>query len=400
MQAQTNKNNNQWWKIISDLTQIKTTDSTIERKGQLLAMFFALIGLLIIYMLIDNSIHWILYPSPEYTIYILEDIGLAVLFYGLWKLNQSGWVMLAAYLSISICILASIFLAPPDYLEYLMVVFALPIGISSFLISPSSSFFFAALTAIAYIASSILWGYAWNFNLIAILSLFALAFMTWVISWRLEYALNENIKLVSTLQKSNAQIKDAYETTLEGWSLALDLRDKETEGHTQRVTELTVRFARTIGLSEEEITQIHRGALLHDIGKLGVPDTILHKPGSLTEEEFQVMKQHPRYAYGLLYPIHYLRDALDIPCNHHEKWDGTGYPQGIAGEQIPLAARIFAIVDVYDALTNDRPYRKAWEKQKVLQHIKLESGKHFEPRLVEIFLREITKDENKNSAHK
>jgi hypothetical protein len=386
MQALTEKNIKQWRKTISDLTQIKTSDSTIKRKGQLLAMFFAIIGVLIVYIVIDNGIQLILYPSMEYTIYMIQDIGFAALFYGLWKLNQNGRVELAAYLSIFSYILFTVLFTQAKYLEYLMVAFALPIGVSSFVIRPSSSFVFAFFTAIAYITSSIYWGYTWQYNLIAIISLFTLAFMTWVISWRLENTLEENAELVRNLQKSNAQIRDAYETTLEGWSLALDLRDKETEGHTRRVTELTVRLARTIGLSEEELTQIHRGALLHDIGKLGVPDSILLKKGSLNEEEWKLMRQHPRYAYGMLYPITYLRDALDIPCHHHERWDGSGYPQGLVGEQIPLAARIFAVVDVYDALSYDRPYRKGWEKEKVLEYIKEQSGKHFDPQIVEIFL--------------
>jgi hypothetical protein len=372
----------------------------MERKGQLLAMFLALIGVLIAYMLMDNSAHLAFSPNMQYAVYVVQDILFAALFYGLWKLNQSGKVMLVAYLSISIYILATALFAPADYLEYLMVAFALPIGVSSFVIRPSSSFFFASLTAVSCAFSSMYWGYAWEFNMIAFLSLFALAFMTWVISWKLENTIKENISLVANLQKSNAQIRDAYETTLEGWSHALDLRDNETEGHTHRVTELTVRLARALNVSEDDLTFIRWGSLLHDIGKLGVSDSILQKPDNLTEEETQTMQQHPRFAYGLMYPITYLRDALDIPCNHHEKWDGTGYPQGIAGEQIPLSARIFAIVDVYDALLYDRPHRKGWEKEKVMEHIREQSGKHFDPQIVEVFLKEIAKDENRNPSRK
>ncbi|MEA2575140.1 MAG: hypothetical protein QOH93_2438, partial [Chloroflexia bacterium] len=178
----------------------------------------------------------------------------------------------------------------------------------------------------------------------------------------------------------------AYEATLEGWSHALDLRDKETEGHTQRVTEMTVRLAQELGAPEADVVQIQRGALLHDIGKMGIPDSILLKPGPLTEEEWEIMRKHPVYAYELLSPISFLRPALDIPYCHHEKWDGTGYPLGLKGEQIPLAARIFAVVDVYDALSSDRPYRKSWPQDKVLAHIRELSGTHFDPRIVEAFL--------------
>lgn len=166
----------------------------------------------------------------------------------------------------------------------------------------------------------------------------------------------------------------------------MDLRDKETKGHTRRITDLTLKLARLIDLNEAELIHIRRGALLHDIGKMGVPDKILHKPGELTEAEWEIMRQHPAFAYEMLLSIDYLKPALDIPYSHHEKWDGTGYPQGLSGEQIPLAARIFAVVDVWDALTSDRPYRPAWTKEQALGYIKEQSGKHFDPQVVRTFL--------------
>ena len=167
----------------------------------------------------------------------------------------------------------------------------------------------------------------------------------------------------------------------------MDLRDKETEGHTQRVADLTVQLARMMGMSEDKIVHIRRGALLHDMGKMGVPDSILLKPGPLTDEEWIMMRRHPQFAYDMLSPIAYLHPALDIPYCHHEKWDGTGYPRGLKGEEIPLAARIFALADVWDALTSDRPYRKAWPKEKVREHIRAGSGTHFDPQMVEAFLK-------------
>jgi putative two-component system response regulator len=182
------------------------------------------------------------------------------------------------------------------------------------------------------------------------------------------------------------EIAYAYDSTLEGWARALDLRDKETEGHSRRVTELTVRLARSLGMDDDQIIHVRRGALLHDIGKLGIPDRILLKPGKLTEEEWETMKLHPVYAYEWLAPIAYLRPALDIPRYHHERWDGTGYPCGLVGEEIPLAARIFAVVDVWDAMTNDRPYRLALPADEVREHIASQSGRHFDPRVVEAFL--------------
>ncbi|MFT3891069.1 MAG: response regulator [Anaerolineales bacterium] len=189
------------------------------------------------------------------------------------------------------------------------------------------------------------------------------------------------------LQEAHTQLLAAYEATIEGWSHAMDLRDRETEGHCQRVTDLTVKLAGAFGLDNEAIHHIKRGALLHDMGKIGVPDAILHKPDKLTDEEWKIMRKHPQFAYDMLYPIDYLRPALDIPYCHHEKWDGTGYPRQLKNTEIPLAARLFAIVDVWDAVTSDRPYRPAWSKEKALAHIREQSGKHFDPDVVEAFFK-------------
>ena len=195
----------------------------------------------------------------------------------------------------------------------------------------------------------------------------------------------DNSTMFDRLQRSNIDLSVAYDNTIEGWSRAMDMRDKETEGHSQRVTEMSVRIAQQMGIRDEDLVHIRRGALLHDMGKLGIPDSILLKPGKLTEEEWVIMKKHPEYAYEMLYPIDYLHPALDIPYCHHEMWDGTGYPQGLQGEKIPLAARIFAAVDVWDALCSDRPYRPAWPMQKVIDHIRSLSGTHFDPEVVEAF---------------
>ncbi|MBI4279256.1 MAG: PAS domain S-box protein [Armatimonadetes bacterium] len=197
----------------------------------------------------------------------------------------------------------------------------------------------------------------------------------------------DNAVLFDNLQRANADLAVAYDTTLEGWSRALDLRDRATEGHTLRVTEITLRLARAMGMSDHEVVQVRRGALLHDMGKVGIPDAILHKPGPLTAEEWEIMRRHPMYARQLLSPIPYLTPALDIPYRHHEKWDGTGYPEGLRGEEIPLAARIFAVVDVWDALRSDRPYRPAWTDEAARQYIREQAGRHFDPRVAEAFLK-------------
>jgi PAS domain S-box-containing protein len=196
----------------------------------------------------------------------------------------------------------------------------------------------------------------------------------------------DNVLLVDDLRTANRELTNSYDATVEGWSRTLELRDWETKGHSTRVTEMTLLLAQKMGISPEEQVHIRRGALLHDIGKMGVPDSILLKPGPLTAEEWAVMQKHPEYAYELLHPILFLRPALDIPLCHHEKWDGSGYPHGLRGEQIPLAARLFAVVDVWDALRYDRPYRPGWSMNEIRDHISGLSGSHFDPAVVEVFL--------------
>ncbi len=198
--------------------------------------------------------------------------------------------------------------------------------------------------------------------------------------------ITERKKAEKALQDAHNNLQESYQRTIEGWVRALDLRDRETEGHTQRVTELTIKVARTLGFSEEELTHIRRGALLHDMGKMAIPDDILQKPGPLNEVEWERMRRHPMYAYDMLSPIAYLLPSLDIPFCHHERWDGSGYPRGLKGEEIPLVARLFSIVDVWDALSSDRPYRKKMPRWEVVSYLREKSGILFDPKLVDIFL--------------
>lgn len=199
----------------------------------------------------------------------------------------------------------------------------------------------------------------------------------------------DNRETVRSLQRSNVELALAYDATIEGFARALDLREAESAGHTQRVAEMTARLAKALGLDEQTLLHAKRGALLHDIGKLGVPESILQKPGQLTDEEWVIMRKHPQIAYDLLSPVAFLYSALDIPYCHHEKWDGSGYPQGLRGEAIPLAARIFAIADVWDSLASEKPYRSAWLEEKALAYIREQSGRHFDPKVVEAFLKVV-----------
>ena len=193
-------------------------------------------------------------------------------------------------------------------------------------------------------------------------------------------------KLVAEMQeKATTELAQAYDATLEGWSRALELRERETAGHSQRVVQMTLRLAEVFGIKEEDLVHIRRGALLHDIGKLGIPDSILLKPGPLTKEEWEIMRQHPVYSNQLIESIPYLRPALEIPNYHHEWWDGSGYLRRLKGEDIPIAARIFAVVDVWDALISKRPYRPAWSEDQAAQYLREQAGKHFDPRVVQAF---------------
>jgi len=196
----------------------------------------------------------------------------------------------------------------------------------------------------------------------------------------------DNSQLFENLQQANMALSIAYDATIEGWSRALDLRDEETEGHTQRVADMALRLARQMGIGEVELMHVRWGALLHDIGKMGIADQILKKPGPLSEDEWLQMCKHPRSAFDLLSPISYLGRSVDIPYCHHEKWDGTGYPRGLRGEEIPLIARIFTIVDVWDAVSSDRPYRPAWPRERAVQHVLSEKGKAFDPKVVNAFM--------------
>ncbi len=211
---------------------------------------------------------------------------------------------------------------------------------------------------------------------------------TEAIAHQLSLAMQRDALLID-LHTANLDLEDAYDRTIEGWAMALDLRDEDTAGHSQRVTNLTLHLAEHLGLPDQDLHHMRRGALLHDIGKMAIPDAILLKPGKLTDDEFAVIKQHPDHAYNLLKDIPYLRPALHIPHHHHERWDGTGYPDGLTGEDIPLPARIFAVVDVYDALTSDRPYRPAWTHDAAIDHIRAQAGTHFDPRIVDAFLQVV-----------
>jgi putative nucleotidyltransferase with HDIG domain len=209
--------------------------------------------------------------------------------------------------------------------------------------------------------------------------------------------LTERIQAELDRQEVLIRLGQAYEATLQGWARALEMREHETANHSRRVVEYSIRMAVELGIKGSQLVNIRRGALLHDIGKMGVPDSILLKPGSLTPEEWAIMRQHTVFAKTMLSEIEYLRPCITIPYHHHEKWDGSGYPLGLAGEKIPLEARLFAVIDVYDALTHDRPYRLAWTREKAASYLLEQKGSHFDPQVVDLFLKVLDRDEKENN---
>ena len=260
------------------------------------------------------------------------------------------------------------------------LIMALPVLLASFTIRPWAAFPFMIFAIGFYTFLYFCFGRLFQYDFYLIGTLFSMTTGAYVIA--------------SSLNKTIAETAFAYEETIRGWAKALEMRDAETLGHSERVVDMTIKLAKLMRIAERDLIDIRRGVLIHDLGKMAVPDAILSKPGKLTEEEWVIMRKHPEYAHQYLSEVSYLGKALDIPYCHHEKWDGTGYPRGLIGEQIPLHARIFSIVDVWDALISDRCYRDGWSEEKTLAYIREQSGKHFDPQIVPVF-EELIKKQTK-----
>ncbi len=319
-----------------------------------------------------NLFDWIKDPLSEWGGYnvISDVIGLAIMFFLGWA-NQKGFVALSGWL-FGLIVLAYI---PISYslarFNEAFLIMALPVVVSSFIIQPRASFIFAGIIAVSYTLTFFYYRGAFDYESFSLLTMCLLAVGSYLISSILNKAISDSVR--------------AYDETIQGWAKALEMRDSETMGHSQRIVELTLQLARKLGIKGIDLFHMRRGALLHDIGKMGIPDAILHKPGELSDEEWIVMRRHPVYARDYLSNVSHLAAALDIPYSHHEKWDGSGYPQGLKGEEIPFAARIFAVVDVWDALTSNRPYLETWSREQALVYIQEQSGRQFDPRIVEAF---------------
>ncbi|HET9913660.1 MAG TPA: HD-GYP domain-containing protein [Anaerolineales bacterium] len=348
----------------------------LEYRQKLLRVLLIMCFIIIIVLTVINLMEWFNEPLTEWGTYNLVSDGISIsvllfLYYG----NQKGYVSLVGWLFGLIITTTIPTSYSPAELNQTFLIMALPIAISSFVIRPWASFVFTCGLIVFYNVTFFDYPGAFQYDLFSLIALCILSVGSYLTSSILIKAISDTVR--------------AYDETIQGWANALEMRDSETMGHSQRIVELTLTLAKKLGVRDMDLMHIRRGALLHDIGKMGIPDAILHKPGMLTEEEWVVMRKHPVYARDYFSSVSYLTPALDIPYFHHERWDGTGYPQGLKGEEIPLAARIFAVVDVWDALTSDRPYRPAWSKEKTLGYIQEQAGRQFDPRIVEVFVESI-----------
>jgi putative nucleotidyltransferase with HDIG domain len=349
----------------------------LDYRQKLLRVLLVACIIILLGLTIFNLMSWLPVTLIRWEGFSLAaGIAIIVLLILLW-MNQRGHVALVGWI-FCLFVFVSIFVSySPSRFSQALLIMALPVAVSSLIIQPWTSFLFAGLTIMIYMWTYLQSGKVSDLDSISIAALLILTIGAYVVSKILNKSISDSVR--------------AYDETIQGWANALEMRDSETMGHSQRVVNLTLSLARKLGIQGPDLVHARRGVLLHDIGKMGIPDSILHKHGALTEDEWEVMRKHPEYARDYFSGISYLTPAMDIPFFHHEKWDGTGYPHGLQGEHIPLPARIFAVVDVWDALTSDRPYREAWTNAKTLKYIQEQAGKHFDPRVVDIFTRLIEK---------
>lgn len=319
-----------------------------------------------------NIFDWLAPPTFnwEFDNLIMDVVGLSILTVCLW-LNWKGYILLPGWGFILFAFIVGPLSYPVPYFSQSLMLLALPIAISSFITRPWASMPLAGLAVALYTLDYYNYNRSFEYDQLSIFTLGILALGAWLVS--------------NTLNRTVGGVIRGYDETIRGWVAALEMRDSETLGHSERVVELTLKLARSMGVKESDLVNLQRGVLLHDFGKIAVPDAVLRKPGPLSDDEWALMRKHPEHARSYLEKVSFLSPTLDIPYCHHERWDGTGYPQGLKGEQIPLFARIFAVVDVWDALTSDRPYRPAWIREKALEHIREQAGKHFDPRVTSAF---------------
>jgi HD-GYP domain-containing protein (c-di-GMP phosphodiesterase class II) len=341
-------------------------------------------GLLLVVILPFLLKDYIQNPETTHLFFVCNDVVLLVIYFFLYRINQKFPQKEIFPLVMAISFYTCLTIIPIQHEEQLILNFALPTIVASFAGKRESSIVFAVCAALASVFY-FFWAFPTeSFPFLAIVCLLFLAIMAYQVDLILDSMMN--------------QVTSAYDRTIEGWSQALEMRNHETEGHSHRVAELTMQLVEKMDLEKASYVHIRRGVLLHDIGKMGVPDSILCKAGPLTESENLVMRKHPEYAFHLLENIPFLHPALQVPYCHHEKWNGTGYPRGLKGEEIPLEARIFSVIDVWDAMRSNRSYRAAIPEPQVVEYLRCETGRSFDPAVVKAFFEMMHFDMEKEPA--
>ena len=345
----------------------------LDYRQRLLRILLITCLVILLMLSVLNALDWWKDPQGEWSVYDLVVDGAALAaFLLMWWLNEKGHVEHVGWAFGLVVFLTIPATYTSPFFSQALLLMAVPAAVSSFTIQPWTAFLFTFLEVGAYVFDYIRTSGGFPFDGFSLIALCLLAIGSFVVATMLNTIIRDLVR--------------AYDETIQGWATALEMRDSETHGHSQRVVGLTVALAKKLGVKGVDLFHIRRGVLLHDIGKMSVPDAILQKPGSLSDEELAVMRRHPQDARIALSKVSYLKKSIDIPYCHHEKWDGSGYPEGLKGESIPYFARIFAIVDVWDALVSDRPYRKAWRPEQVLDYIREQSGRHFDPAVVDAFV--------------
>jgi HD-GYP domain-containing protein (c-di-GMP phosphodiesterase class II) len=351
-------------------TANKTPDQqrTIFFRRILTALIVIVLSVAVVHLVM-----YLIYQDLEFAFFLVGDLITLLVCLAVWEFQlnrRSRFASIILLVATTILITVSF---PIDILDRVLLLYSVPIILASFIITPASSFIFALLATFGYSLFFFLRPLGMDYNYIAILFLFFMAMMSWLVA--------------RMMDRSYRALSVAYDETIQNWRKTLDQRTQPEEGHLQEPLDLTLKLAKVMKIPEKEFDFLRRGVLLHDIGKMSIPDRILLKKGKLTDWEWEVMRMYPTYAYQWMSSIDYLKPALDIPHYHRERWDGTGYPEGLKGEKIPLAARIFAVVNVWTALRSERPYRPAWSDEEAKKYISQQAGKEFDPQVVEEFMK-------------
>lgn len=360
--------------LLKKLANILNIDETLTRaKRQEMVLRAALI-FSIMTVVIVLPINLVSLRSTSNNIryfYATANLFTLIFFMVIWTLNERHKISLACGMYMVAAFFFCLTALPLDYPDQVLLYLAIPNLIICFITEKKAPMYYVGFSILVYTAIYYFQATGEPYNFFSVVCLLIIVLVAWRVS-----------RILDTMFE---QLVSAYDTTIEGWSEALEMRSQETEGHSHRVCELTMKLVKQMGIDETRWTHIQRGVLLHDIGKMGVPDQILCKNGPLTEAEMKIMREHPVKAYHLLSNIPYLKPALQIPYCHHEKWDGSGYPRGLKGTDIPLEARIFSVIDVWDAMRSYRSYRDAIPENQVIEYLCSESGRSFDPEIVKEF---------------